>query len=101
MTNSTVNRLNTDFNSLSSQIIGFTVDDILKIEPFKDAYSTAWFVIFMSFIAAFGLLVGIAFLYSFCDCLCSCCGCCGSSGSKSSNKVKNGNEDMEMEHRRK
>ena len=91
---SLTNPLNTDFNSVLSNTVGFNLDDISKIEPFKDTYSTAWFVIFMSFIGAFLLLVGIALLYSLCDCFCPCC--CG--GSKP-NRVRNGNKDVEMKNR--
>jgi len=64
------NPLNTEF---VQSIVGFTLDDVLKIEPFKDAYSTGWFVIFMTFIGAVLVLMGIALLYSLCDCVCSCC----------------------------
>jgi len=64
------NPLNTEF---VQSIVGFTLDDVLKIEPFKDAYSTGWFVIFMTFIGAVLVLMGIALLYSLCDYVCSCC----------------------------
>ena len=36
---------NTDFNDVNnalSDTVGFNLNDISKIEPFKDAYSTAW-----------------------------------------------------------
>lgn len=54
----------------AANIVGFSIDDIAKIEPFKDGYSTAWFVIFMTFIGAVAFLIAFALLYSFLDCLC-------------------------------
>jgi len=80
------NPLNTEF---VQSIVGFTLDDVLKIEPFKDAYSTGWFVIFMTFIGAVLVLMGIALLYSLCDCVCSCCRRSTTSGRHSATKNKN------------
>uniref|UniRef100_H2Z155 Uncharacterized protein n=1 Tax=Ciona savignyi TaxID=51511 RepID=H2Z155_CIOSA len=91
-----MSNLNTEIiNNALSSVVGFSLDDIAKIQPFKDSYSIAWFVIFMSFIGMFAVLFGIAFLYSVCDCVCSCCRRSNSSPKGRSNKVKNGN-DMEL-----
>ncbi|CAK8684205.1 unnamed protein product [Clavelina lepadiformis] len=93
------NDFNTEFiNSQLNNVVGFDLNDLLSIEPFKDNYSTAWFVIFMTFIAAFLLMIGIAFLYSVCDCLCSCCCCRRSDGGNGrKNKVQSGQDNYSME----
>lgn len=51
-------------------VVGISIEDISKIEPFKDNFSTAWFVIFMSFIGTVAFLAVFAFLYSFLECCC-------------------------------
>ncbi|XP_077975670.1 small integral membrane protein 18-like isoform X2 [Styela clava] len=75
-------------------VVGFSIDDIAKIEPFKDNYSIAWFVIFMAFIGTVAFLMAWAFLYSFLECLCCCC------GRRKKNRIKNGEEEIELDRKR-
>uniref|UniRef100_H2XP31 Uncharacterized protein n=1 Tax=Ciona intestinalis TaxID=7719 RepID=H2XP31_CIOIN len=93
-----MSNLNTDIiNNALTNVVGFTLDDIAKIEPFKDTYSTVWFGIFIAFIGMFGVLFAIAFLYSFCDCVCSCCRRSEPKPHKRrNNKVKNGSDNIGM-----
>lgn len=54
-----------------SSVVGFSLDDITSIDPFKDAYSIALFLPFATFWAGVLLLTVTAFLYSACECCCS------------------------------
>jgi len=64
------NKLNTDF---IDSVIGFTMDDITSMEPFKNSYSTAWFAVFVVFMLTIISLFAFAFLFSFCECAQDCC----------------------------
>lgn len=68
-------------------IVGFNLDDLTSINPFKDVYSTVAFAVMATFVATVLVLMAIAFLYSCCECCCSCCG-----GGGSDKPVKTGSE---------
>lgn len=55
-------------------VVGFNLDDLLSVQPFKDTYNLVAFVVMATFVVTVLLLTGIAFLYSCCECCCSCCG---------------------------
>lgn len=84
-----------DLANQAEGIVGFSIDDISKVQPFKDVYSTAWFVTFMIFIGAIGVMIAFAFLYSFLDCLCCCCG-----ARHKKRRVNDSDVEIEMDNRK-
>lgn len=56
----------------AENVVGFDLDDLLSVDPFKDTYSIVTFVIFAQFIITIIALIAIAFLFSVCQCCCPC-----------------------------
>ena len=74
-----------------NSVIGVSLDDIYKIEPFKTTYHSVFFVIILLFVGSFLFMTAMAFLYTICDCCCSCF------GTRKTNKVSS---EVEMRRNR-
>ncbi|XP_077976164.1 uncharacterized protein LOC144432029 [Styela clava] len=85
-----------NINNELEKVVGFRLDDIGKIDPFKDTYSIVWFCIFVGFIGTVVILIGIACLYSICDCLCACC--CKKRRRVGERNIDQGHDNIAMEH---
>ena len=74
-------------------IFGVGLNDIRAVDPFKTIYHSVFFVIILVFVGTLFLLIGVAFLYTMCDCFCTGCG----KGGKKRNKVEDTPQEHEME----
>lgn len=54
----------------AEDVVGFNLNDVLSVDPFKDTYSIVTFAIFASFVVTIMALIAIAFLFSVCECCC-------------------------------
>ena len=62
-----------------TDITGINVDELTKVDPFRDNVSTAGFIIWLAFFGMIVSLVVFTFAYSTCKCCLGCftCLCCG------------------------
>jgi len=79
-------------------VIGISLDDLTRIEPFKTTFHSVFFVIFLLFVGSFLFMIFTAFLYTLCDC---CCSCCDQRGRKNKVAAAKSENDMQMVGRRK
>ena len=69
-------------NDVINSVIGVSLNDIQNINPFKTVYHIVYFIILLAFVGLFLALIGMAFLYSVCNCICIACSC-----NKQKNKI--------------
>ena len=88
------NVLNTPY---INSVVGFTLDDITTVQPFRTVFSTAWFAVFVVFIATILIMMAIALIYSFCECFVGCCKCCCSCCCPKNKVSSTKSADLELE----